>query len=273
MTTDNPGQTHISSQNSIRCENDEVSLIELYIVLARRKKIIIITIVIALLIGIVYSWQWQAKLIPSYEGNIVVQVGHVGQLEGMEKIKPLLKVEYPFIKRIDSVGNLVTIIINVHDKAEVEPMLQKIIDKFIQEYSVIYNSNLSSKQQKYEFLRRQIDDIRSQIVELAYFVSALKKDEPVQASILVLEKIKLKQVLQGYEGKATNFRNLSTVKSLLIPTKLLHGPTVTDIPEKPMGRVIIIISIVLGLIFGIIGAFMAELIAKARQEIARVRAC
>ncbi len=266
MTKQNPTHTNMPLENINRCDNDEISLIDLFNVLMCRKKIVFAIMIITLLIAIAYLWL--AK--PVYEGKAVIQVGQVGQvgqIEDLEKLKQRLKVEYPFIERIDNASNFVTIIMHAHTKIEVKRLLKKITDQLFQEHGIIYNTEIAGQQQlqqkKHKFLRKQIDDTHSQIAELSALINAVKSSEPAQAAILVLEKIKLMQSLLVLEEKATNFDfSISKIRSM--PTRLIHKITITDNPITPKASLVVTASIVLGLMIGIFSVFITELIVRVK---------
>lgn len=262
MTMDNPIETQIKTENAIHYRNGEISLVDLYMILVRRRKIIIVTMVLVLLTAIVYL----LLVTPVYEGKAVIQVGQVGQvgqIEDLGKLKVRLKIEYPSIERIDSQSNFVTITSYAHTKADIKQRLKKITEQLIKKHNIIYNTKMAGQQQKLEFLRKRIDDMHSEIEEFSKLINTLIRTEPSQATILVLEKNKLKQNLPGLEEKAMNL-NQSKMRSTR--TKIFREPTVIDKPLKPKAKLIIALSIVLGLMAGIFFAFVIEFITKTRQK-------
>ncbi len=267
MTTYNPTQTHSPSENSICRENDEISFVDLFMVLVRRKKIVIATMVVVLLSAIAYLLQ----ATPFYESKAVIQVGQVGQvgqIEDLGRLKTRLEIEHPFaIKQIDSVSNFITITAQAHTKKEGKTQLKKIIDQLLQKHRAIYDAEIAGQQKISKLMSRQIDNMRSQIEKLPLLTKDIAKTEPAQAITLVLEKIKLMKNLSELEEKVVNL-NLNINKIRSVPTKLILESTIKNNPVKSKAKRIITLSIALGFIIGIFIAFIVEFIVRARQRMA-----
>ena len=257
MTLHDPIQTDARSENLFNSEKGEVTFVELLNILMRRKKLVIVIMIIVQLTAAAYLWQ--VKTI--YEGKVIVQIGFAkgkGNLESMKVLKLKLPVEYPKIKSINVASDIISISTQANTQVEVEQQLKKITDQLLQKHKVIYDAEIAEKQKRDDFLSMQIDNANSQIAEITQLIGNLKGIEPAQASILVLEKNGLRERLATFEQRIIN-QNYK-----ILPTKFIGEPTIKDIPVK--ARMVITVSIVLGLMLSVFGAFIVEYIIKARQE-------
>lgn len=257
----------IQPEDLIHRENNELNLIDLFIILARRKRIIIFSMFFLLLVAIGYLWF--TKPLPAYEGTAIVQLDTEFNAGGLTMLMRELKIKYPHVNVIKkSAVNLITIKIQSYAKAKIKSQLNKVVDQLLQKYNIMYNTVLLSKdaeqQKKQDVLNKKIKLINSQIAELDHIINAVKIAEAGQASILVLEKIKLMGNSQEIKEKIYTLNDVSETKS--IPTKLIHGITIKTVPVKSKVVRVIFLSIVIGLMLGIIGAFLAELIANIRRQ-------
>lgn len=262
MAIQNSTQTHTQLESPIPCGADEISVVELYKVLSRRKRTIISTVIFTLFVAVVYLWLAN----PVYEGDVVIQVGRIGQsdlIEDVGKLMSRLKIEFPTIEKISREGSFLTITVNDDSEVKVEKILKKIIKDLIDRHSIIYDEKIFSQQKKYEFLKGRIDEIKNRITELTSNIDVMIKTKPVKASTLIMTQIELLKTLAILEEEKNK---LGIGEMQREPTKIIQSPFVIEHPIRPKKRLVVVLSIFLGIILGVLNAFIIELADNEKQK-------
>jgi capsular polysaccharide biosynthesis protein len=259
-----------NSQNRASCGYDDgLNLVDLWEVLTRRKKIVISTFVLVVLCAIAFAFLTK----PVYESKAVIQVGQislVGQLEDTSILMERLQ-GHPFIKKIEArqgkASSIIAITVQAASQAEARQQLQKITDQLLHEHDLKYDTEMASQQQKYASLRQAIDTVQSLTNELSLLIVEMtKKKEFAQATILVLEKINLVKKLGDLDLAAITLDRNITHAGVTYHTRLIAEPKSSATLIKPKPKRIITLSIMLGVILGIVSAFIVESIDKARRQ-------
>lgn len=252
----------------------EVNLVDLWEVLTRRKTVAISALGLVLLCAVAFVVFSK----PVYESKSVIQVGQVGLVGPLEETAILvqrLQAKHPFIGKIEEgqgkTSSIITISVQAPSQAEASQRLRKITDELFDEHKVKFDTVIASHQEKYASVRQHIDTIKGLISELSLLIIEMtKKKELAQATILVLEKSNLAKSLSALEESAITLnRNMN--HPLSMRTSFIAEPTSPATPIKPRPRIIITLSIILGLILGILSAFLVESIGKVRQQMANRR--
>lgn len=271
------GQGHEVSDNY---REDEVSLIDLWRVIVKRKKVIMASLLsVLVLVGL-----WITVTKPVYESRTVLalgQVGQVGQVEAPQLLVQRLKEEYrvkdesenearlPAVKEVKtmekSLPNGVEITVQAYSAEEARKFLADIVAKVIRQHQVLFTMARDEQQKQLESLQKRRDDIEQILLLVRHRMSATAASDAALAGLLTLEQDRLLDQLPQIEQQQAALRMaMSELQSK--PTVPLRQPTLPVKPVKPRSALYLALAAVLGLMLGVFGAFFAEFIGKARQQ-------
>ncbi len=266
-------------------QEDEISLIDLWRVIIKRKKMIIGSLLLTLLlVGV-----WLAITKPVYESRVVlgigqvVQMGQVVQVEASQLLVQRLKEEYrvkdesegeqkfPTIKEVKtmekSLPNGVEIIAQAYEAQEAQKFLVDVAAKVIKKHQTLFDIGRTEQQRQLESLQNEHDRIEQALSLIEHRVSSLVGSEASLAGLLTLQKDLLLQRMPQIEQQQIAVRlAMSELQSR--PTTLLRQPTLPARSVKPKPALYLALAAVLGLMLGVFGAFFAEFVGKARARMA-----
>lgn len=259
--------------------DDETSLIDLWRVLAKRKMLVLAMPVVLLLAAAVYLLT--AK--PVFESRAVVQVGQVGQVGQVEAPAVLvqrLREQYrvgdtdaiSVMPRVTDVSldkkgsnNVITLLVQDHSAEGAQKYLAHVTQALLAEHTKVYSQSMDVQRQRLQSLDKRMQALNDYMEKLSVHIEAVGKQDPAQAAILAIEKGKLLTEIPGLERDHTALRlALSDIQSQ--PSKLLREPTLPDRQAKPKQKLVLVLALLLGFMLGIITAFVAEFLIKARQQ-------
>ncbi len=266
-------------------QDDEISLIDLWRVVIKRKKMIIGSLLLTLLL----VGAWLAITKPVYESRAVlgigqvVQMGQVVQVEASQLLVQRLKEEYrvkdesegeqkfPMIKEVKtmekSLPNGVEIIAQAYEPQVAQKFLTDVVTKVIKKHRTLFDIGRTEQQRQLDSLQNEHDRIEQALSLIEHRVSSLVGSEASLAGLLTLQKDLLLQRLPQIEQQQIVVRlAMSELQSR--PTTLLRQPTLPINPVKPKPVLYLALVTVLGLMLGIFGAFFAEFVGKTRARMA-----
>ncbi|MBI2779679.1 MAG: hypothetical protein HYX62_07865 [Gammaproteobacteria bacterium] len=266
-------------------QEDEISLIDLWRVIIKRKKMIIGSLLLSLLL----VGAWIAITKPVYESRAVlgigqvVQMGQVVQVEASQLLVQRLKEEYrvkddsegeqkfPMIKEVKtmekSLPNGVEIIAQAYEAQEAQKFLVDVAAKVIKKHQTLFDIGRTEQQRQLESLQNEHDRIEQALSLIEHRVSSLVGSEASLAGLLTLQKDLLLQRLPQIEQQQIAVRlAMSELQSR--PSVLLRQPTLPIKPVKPKPALYLALATVLGLMLGVFGAFFAEFVGKTRARMA-----
>ena len=259
-------------------EEDEVSLIDLWRVITRRKRLIFITIVIILsLVGI-----WLLITQPVYESRAVLGLGQVGSIESPQLVVQRLKEEYRVkddsegelllpllsgVKIMDkSLANGVELAAQAHSAKEAQQFLNSIIITIMRRHLHLFDLGRVEQQKQMVSLEKHRDAIERGLGTIRERITALAKGDASLAGLLTLEQDRLIQQLPQVEQQIAAVR-LAMSELQSSPTLVLRQPTLPVAPVRPKPALYMVLAGVVGLMLGIFGAFFAEFIGKTRDQL------
>lgn len=262
----------VTQQSAQHCKNgDELSVVDLLGILIKRKKILVCSLIVVPLLAIAVYVMRPAESI--YTSTISIQVGkvpQVGQLEETDVLMKRLKLQYPFIHSIEAgkegANSILSITVQAAEESKATRSLKEIVEQLFLEHDAKYASAMANQQKKQEVLRQQIGSIRDQLAEITSSVNAIRKKDPAQAGILVLEKGNLLKGLPAMEEAAINL-NIAMTEPSSRKTRVIGGPTSLNSSVKPKLKMVIVFGVLLGAMLGIIGIFVAEFIARSNTQV------
>lgn len=255
--------------------DDEVSLADIWQTLMRRKKIFILTfftVVIAAGIYLLFSR-------PVYESRALVLIGQVGQVgkeaqvryvEDIRVLQERLKAEYANLdvdqKNRSGAENIISLTLTGYNAQKTYEDLVNITNILLDEHRALYRNIMSPLRDRQVLLSQRLDGFKVQLSHLDMQINQLRSEQSTDGAILSFEKGNVAKAILEIEEKLTNLE-LAIIQPQSIPTQLL-GPVIKPAsPIKPRTRMVVSLSILIGLISGIFVAFFTEFIVKARAGI------
>lgn len=269
---------------------DEISLVDLMLVLRRRRWIAIITFLGVVLLGFIYL----AITKPIYESTAILQVGQYSQpiddensIRGLSLEDPQILVvrlkEKTWSTNTEKGGNILRLSSVSYKKREAKTLIKLktsasnpekaheslnfIINNVMDEHRGLLDSVVSSRKELISKLSKRVEAMDKQIRQLNELISRTRKMDAAQAAVLAVEKSRLVGEVPKIEDRISTLQ-LYLSRLYTFPTQVIRKPTKPSSPVKPKGKLYIGISVVLGMILGVFVAFFFEFISKLRRSIA-----
>jgi capsular polysaccharide biosynthesis protein len=258
---------------------DEISLVDLWNVLMRRKLLILALTILCVMAATLYS----LVTTPIYESQAVVLVGKTpatGPLENPDELIQRLRQAYrvgddtegaremPYVEAISlnkrEADHVVTITARAETPQQASQFLQTVIDKLMEEHRVHFEQAAALIKSHLLSLTSQTEAFQSQIALIQAEMDQVREVNPVQASVLAVESGKLMAQLPALEQRRNQLQ-LDLLDSRSYASQLLRSPTVAAKPVQPRPKLNIAIALVLGVMLGVFGAFFAEFLHAARK--------
>lgn len=257
--------------------DDEISLIELWQILARRKALILACFIVSLAAGAAVTLL-QA---PVFEANVILRIGQVKSGPEGESSVPL---EYSpeLTARLLARGGISKATVQKDSKTIVqlaaiggnpEDAKRKLEDA-VQEVLKTHEATLAESTrpvaERIKALDLQHEAHSKQYAEISALINQLRQRDPVQAALLLLERRSISSVFNQLEAERHLLAQLLTPPQTQA-TELLGSITAPAAPVKPKTALVLALAAVLGVMGGVMLAFFAEFMAKAKQAIAAAR--
>ena len=259
-------------------QEDEISLIDLWRVIAKRKRLIVITV--AVILSLVGTWLLIAK--PVYENRAVLSVGQVGPIESPQLIVQRLREEHrvkdrsegaqklPAITEVKTMEKLlangVEIIAQAHEAQAAQQFLIEVVAKIMKRHQKLFDLGRAEQTKQLEALQQEAERIEQSLALIEHRISALVGSEASLAGLLTLQKDLLLQRLPQIAQQQTTLR-LAMSELQSTPTVVLRTPTLPIEPVSPKPMLYMMLAGVVGLMLGIFGAFFAEFLGKTRKQL------
>ena len=267
-------------------DDDEISLIELWQILARRKAFILACFILCLAGGAAFAF----LKAPVYEASVKLRIGQVKgddaappvMLENADELSSRILVQYgedvaagikrerPFITTA-SVQKGVTTTVQLTaegDTPEDAARLLEDVAKGVQKtHTTMFEDNLKPIAERLKSLDEQRTALQQQYADLSQLAEKLKDRESVQASLLMIER---SPITNSLDQQATERLRLSQqiTPPATRPTELIGEITAPAKPSKPKKALVLALAAVLGMMGGVMLAFVAEFVAKAKANAA-----
>lgn len=257
---------------------DEISLIELWQILARRKALILLGFVVCVAAGAAYVF----LKAPVYQASVKVRVGQVngesGLLEDAEALSSRLMARYgeevadgikrdrPFLTRVAAQKNLtsaIELVVEGDTPNQAAGLLRQVVEGIQQEHVAIYQENVKLITERLQNLDGQRAALQKQYEDATTLMEQLKQRDTIQASLVMLERGRITTSISELDAeKPMLAQRLAAPQTR--PTALLSEITAPRKPSKPKKSLVLALAAVLGLMGGVMLAFLAEFVAKAK---------
>jgi uncharacterized protein involved in exopolysaccharide biosynthesis len=259
-------------------QDDGVSLVGLWLVMVRRKGVVLA----ALLLGVAATAALSFVPQPVYESRAVLEIGRVGGsllVEDPTVLVRRLREEYGIdhpkrrnaLPRLDSVEHqaksgqyIVVLKARDHSAEGAHNFLESVVSGVIERHRNLYGEVRNSQDARLRDLDSEIGAMQTQVSLLANLTKEL--NDRGQAAVVAVERGKLLETLATLRGQRMGLLlSLSTIQSH--PTRLIGEPNRSEDPVKPKPVLYLALGVTLGLLLGVFAAFFAEFLSRARKEV------
>lgn len=263
--------------------DDEISLIDLWQILAKRSLLIFLCFAVCIAGGAAFAFL-QA---PVFEASVKLRIGQVandqpgnaGLLENGDELSSRLMARFgedvahgikrdrPFLTKSavqKSVATTIELVAEGDKPEDAARFLQRVVDDVQKTHGATYERNLKFVEERLEHLNHQRSALQQQYEDATRLIDQLKQRDAVQASLIMLERGRISASISELDAeKPALTQKLSAPQTR--PTELLGEITAPAKAAKPKKVLILALSAVLGLLGGVMLAFVAEFVAKARS--------
>ena len=246
--------------------DDEISLLELWQILVKRKAWVFACFIAFTLAGATYG---QLKA-PVFEATITLRIGQVqaGLLESPQEL----------VARLSDAGggainasiargtnNLVTVTAHSGSGDGAAQALEAAVQRVISAHAGIYNQSTQPIRERVAQMEAQRHAVEQELASLDQLVQQLRGREPVQASLMVMQRTPLTQsLLQLDAGRLQLLQQLTPPQTR--PTEMLGQIAAPTHPSQPRKWLILAVAAMLGLMGGVMLAFVTEFVANAKAS-------
>ncbi len=261
---------------------NEISLIDLWIVLARRKYWAISIFAISVATAIAMS----LFMSPSYESRAVLSLGQVpglGVLEQPDILLERLKRVYqlgkddhrdgtpPYMESIELDTGASKRVFNFEaigrTPEEARDFLHKAVESVVVAHGRLYDEALQVQHERVSVLDANLARFRQEADSLKVQRQHVKSLDASEAALVALERAKLVTSEPSLEMEKLNLQ-LALMPPGTQPTQLLLQPTLPKDALHPRPVLYTVLGIIAGLMLGVFVTFAVEFLANTRKEIA-----
>lgn len=266
--------------------DDEISLLELWQILVKRRALILTCFAICVTGGAAFA----LLKAPVFEASVKLRIGQVKgddaapplMLESADELSSRILAQYgesiatgvtrerPFITSA-SVQKGVTTAVQITAEGDTPEDAARLLDDVVKsirkDHATTFGANLKPIADRLRSLDEQRYSLQEQYADLTQLAERLKERDNVQASLLMIER---SSITNSLDQQATERLRLSQQMTppATRPTELLGEITAPAKPSKPKKALVLTLTAVLGAMSGVMIAFVAEFIAKAKANAA-----
>jgi capsular polysaccharide biosynthesis protein len=262
--------------------DDEVSLLELWQILVKRKALILACFILCLAGGAAFAF----LTAPVYDASVKLRIGQVqgngGLLENAEELSSRILAQYgedvatgvkrerPFIATA-SVQKGVTTTVQLTAEGDTPEDAARLLDdvaKGVQKaHTTMFEDNLKPIAERLNSLDEQRTALQQQYADLTQLAEKLKDRDSVQASLVMIERGPITTAINQQDAERLRLSQQITPPQTR-PTELIGEITAPAEPSRPKKALVLALAAVLGVMGGVMLAFVAEFIAKAKANAA-----
>ena len=260
---------------------DEISLSEIFAVLKRRYRMIVLIVVLAAIAAGFYVATAQSI----YESRAVLRIGVIGGMENVSRDKPIsgdkpieeptilvkrLIEDYgiedaqnrPKLPRLESVSvdkgsnELIEIVAQAYSPDEAQVFLSNVVETLLAEHEKLYANARQLLGGQLEYLQGVKVTVDQALTDIDAQVKGLTQQDTSAAALFALEKSRLVEQSLEVEGRISELKITQELKSH--PSSLLRSATYSDGAVAPKRGLILTLATILALFAAIVFAFIIE---------------
>lgn len=263
-------------------ERDEISLWSLWLFIRGRWP----WLVMGLLSGVVAAIMYTTMITPAYESHTTIQVGKVrdlGLIEDVDVLLMQLMEQYgpesgdgvvrkmPYLKKAAKPpgrNNILGLTAVGDSPEQARDLLVEIVRKLIQRHQQIYSDAVRPVQRRLEAVDGQIRRLAAQGAELGGLIARLKDSQPMQASLIAMERSHLYRDLNDLERDRVALQQ-QIIKPYSNPSEVIVQAALPREPASPKKLILVLVGIVLGLTLSLVAIFFREAFRNRRTTVRR----
>ncbi|WP_433692488.1 Wzz/FepE/Etk N-terminal domain-containing protein [Herbaspirillum seropedicae] len=251
--------------------NSEISLLEIWQILEKRKWLILSAVILSGLVGSIY-----AHLKPQvFETSVTLRIGQVQT--GTAAVAPLpLESPQDVLARLSAndngaitalipkgANNLVTITSVASDAEKAAGTLQAAVKRVMTAHAKIFNTSIQPASSRISQIDVQLEAIKQQLAIYDELAKRLRDREPAQAAIMIMQRSALTHSLLQLESERWQLA-LMLATPQTSQSELLGVIAIPAHPSNPKKLLIAAFAAMLGLMGGVALTFLAEFRSKAK---------
>lgn len=259
--------------------DDEISLIELWDILVRRKTWIFFSLLVCISASLAFAFLKS----PVFTASVKVRIGQVagsGLFEPPEVLSSRLlaqfgedvadgvKRERPFLARATAQkGTSATIELTAEGDhpQDAADLLSRVFEDIQKTHAENYKQNVQFLSERLQNLDKQRQAFQQQYDDATAMLAQLAPRDPVQASLIMLERGRISTAMNELDAEKPGLMQRLT-PPLTQPTELIGEIAAPTEAAKPKKAMILTLSVILGLMGGAILAFIVEFVSNARKN-------
>jgi len=275
--------------------NNIIDLRELFQVLKRSKKLILIITSFITLLAAIYALTAN----PLYQVKAMIEIGKLEagtkneksldnvadlkqKLEYIYGVKSKKKRAYPKVEAIrvnKKAKGIFTILVSGHSNKEAISLVENVVHKIEKEYQEKINTYINTQKELIALTEEDIDTTKENLKKVNKTLDNYsQKIMNISAEDAALAGIYTIQISQNQERSQTLQAHISDLKANIYNKKLAITPLrikqthlvgkveVLDKPIKPKKALIVIVAFITGLMFSIFVVFFSEFLRGLREE-------
>lgn len=253
-----------------RHPDDEISLLELWQILVKRWALVFLVFLGCILAGAAYAFFKP----PVFEANATLRIG---QIQGSSD-SVLLESPQELIARLVELGsgavsasvarganNLVSVVSRSGSAEEAAAAMEQAVASVIRVHEGFYQQSTEPLRERVAQIDVQRQAVERELNDIDQLMRQIGGKEPVQALLLVMQRSPLGQTAQQLDAERLRLlQQLSPPQAR--PTELLGQIAMPARPVQPRKWLILAVAAVLGLMGGVMLAFVAEFVANAKAN-------
>lgn len=266
------------SQPQQASQDHEISLIELWDILVRRKAWIFFSLLVCVSAGFAFAFLKP----PVFEASVKVRIGQVagsGLFEPPEVLSLRLlaqfgediadgvKRERPFLARAAAQkGTTATLELMAEGDRpqDAADLLNRVFEDIQKTHAENYKQNVQFLSERLQNLDKQRQAFQQQYDDATAMLAQLALRDPVQASLIMLERGRISTAMNALDAEKPGLMQKLT-PPLTQPSALMGEIAVPTAAAKPKKEMILALSVAIGLMGGVILASIAEFLFKVRS--------
>src|SRR3990172_6996212 len=254
----------------------EISLVDLWLIVRRRWSWLSAGLAVGVSVAVAYI----AFTVPIYESHMTLRMGNVPTLgliedtgvlsvELINKYGPITaggtRSQMPYLEKKDikAKNNLLDLVAVGYSPEEARDLLAQVAAKILQRHEQAYGNVIDPLRRRLATMDGQVSLLTKQIVDLGDLVARMKESNPVQASLVAIERSRLFTSLDQLERDRVSLQQQVT-QPYTNPSQVIVQPELQNSPVSPRKVLAAVAGIVLGIFIGLVAIFFRQFFAQVK---------
>lgn len=261
MTTDTGSTQGTRNSPQFNQYDDEISLIDLWNVLWKWKKLAGLVVIAVFIASLAYTLT--ATRVYESSAVIAIDFSHIDNPSLFSaKAREQFGITVETSKNKNE-ANILTLKARGNDPKLAREKLADAISTLLKSHAEMnrqYNESISTNLQ---LKKTQESKLSVLLQQYENRIQAIERQNPSLAAIMTIDRRSLMEELYAVQ---TSIQEIQANHTQATPTEVLREPSTPTSPIKPKTQLVLALSLVLGIFLGIFSAFFAEFVQKARDS-------